>query len=191
MQPVIRHSFVSFLRNAKPKVSASFQECGDSGTWTIQVHELSRRAVDCGLFSPRSPNILAAKSNASSRRSAILHMYVFYRPPKCSSFLNNFEVTLSNLSLEQEKYILGDFNICTINKSSSLFRSYRSVLNMFNLKQLISNPTRVTNNSSSILDHIICNTQEKICQSGTIPVGISDHCVIFCTRKINNRVGQM
>ena len=32
MQPVIRHSF---LRNAKPKVSASFQECGDSGTWTI------------------------------------------------------------------------------------------------------------------------------------------------------------
>ena len=47
---------------------------------------------------------------------------------------------------------------------------------MFNLKQLISNPTRVTNNYSSILDHIICNT------------GISDHCVICCTRKINNRV---
>ena len=39
MQPVIliRHSFVSFPRNAKPKVSASFQECGDSGTWTIHV----------------------------------------------------------------------------------------------------------------------------------------------------------
>ena len=35
MQPVIRHSCVSFPRNAKPKVSASFQECGDSGTWTI------------------------------------------------------------------------------------------------------------------------------------------------------------
>ena len=36
MQPVIRHSFVSFPRNAKPKVSESFQECGDSGvTWTI------------------------------------------------------------------------------------------------------------------------------------------------------------
>ena len=36
MQPVICHSFVSFPRNAKPKVSASFQECGDSGTWTIR-----------------------------------------------------------------------------------------------------------------------------------------------------------
>ena len=32
MQPVIRHSFVSFPRNAKPNVSASFKECGDSGT---------------------------------------------------------------------------------------------------------------------------------------------------------------
>ena len=36
MQPVIRHSFVRFPRNAKPKVSASFQECGDSGTWTME-----------------------------------------------------------------------------------------------------------------------------------------------------------
>ena len=38
MQPVIRHSFVCFPRNAKPKASASFQfqECGDSGT--LHVH---------------------------------------------------------------------------------------------------------------------------------------------------------
>ena len=42
MQPVIRHSFVSFPRNAKPKVSASFQECGDSDIWTI-LHQCIRR----------------------------------------------------------------------------------------------------------------------------------------------------
>ena len=39
MQPVIRHSFVSFLRNAKPKVSASFHECGELRTWTILKSE--------------------------------------------------------------------------------------------------------------------------------------------------------
>ena len=32
MQPVIRRSFVSFPRNAKPKVSASFHECGELRT---------------------------------------------------------------------------------------------------------------------------------------------------------------
>ena len=34
MQPAIRHSFVSFPRNAKPKVCASFHECGELRTWT-------------------------------------------------------------------------------------------------------------------------------------------------------------
>ena len=38
MQPVIRHSFVSFPRNAKPKVSVSFHECGELRTWTICIY---------------------------------------------------------------------------------------------------------------------------------------------------------
>ena len=29
--------------------------------------------------------------------------------------------------------------------------------------------------SSSFIDHILCNTNEKHCQSGVIEIGISDH----------------
>ena len=43
MQPVICDSFVSFPRNAKPKVSASFHECGKLRT---------ERYIDDNLKSP-------------------------------------------------------------------------------------------------------------------------------------------
>ena len=40
-------------------------------------------------------------------------------------------------------------------------------------------------NTSSLIDHIITNSSEKIFQSGIIiDCGISDHQLIFCTRKL-------
>ena len=51
--------------------------------------------------------------------------------------------------------------------------------------QLIDTPTRVTNNSSSLIDHIYTNDTRKISQSGVIESGISDHFITYCTRKID------
>ena len=61
---------------------------------------------------------------------------------------------------------------------------YKKCCQIF-LKQLLSCPTRVTFNTSSLIDHIITNSSEKIFQSGIIiDCGISDHKLIFCTRKL-------
>ena len=60
-------------------------------------------------------------------------------------------------------------------------------LRMFNLTQLINEATRVTSNSSSLTDHILSNSCEKICQSGTISIGFSDHILTYMTRKIVKR----
>ena len=51
------------------------------------------------------------------------------------------------------------------------------------MKQLIKCPTRVTCNSSSILDHFLASFPDRVSQSGVIDVGISDHQLIYCTRK--------
>ena len=106
-----------------------------------------------------------------------------YRPPKQNDFLEHFEELLLNIRTDQETYILGDFNICCLQKKSSANKSYFNVLRLFNFNQLIEEPTRVTTSSSSLIDHILCNTKEKVCQYGTIPVGLSDHFLTFCTRK--------
>ena len=45
-------------------------------------------------------------------------------------------------------------------------------------------PTRITKNKSSLLDHVLTNSIERILQSGVIDIGVSNHQLIYCTRKV-------
>jgi hypothetical protein len=106
-----------------------------------------------------------------------------YHPHPKGDFLLIFEETLAKIRLDSEVVILGDFNICLL-KASALSKKYLDLLNLFGLKNLINEPTRITSSTSSAIDHISCNISDKICQSGTIDVGLSDHLLIYCTRKV-------
>ena len=57
-------------------------------------------------------------------------------------------------------------------------------LNSVGLLQLITDATRITPKSSSIIDLIFVSKPDKIQQSGVLPVGFSDHMIIFCTCKL-------
>jgi len=61
---------------------------------------------------------------------------------------------------------------------------YKEFFQTFSLTEIIKEPTRITCTSSSLLDHILTNSSEKISQQGIIDVGLSDHQLIYCTRKI-------
>ena len=63
-----------------------------------------------------------------------------------------------------------------------MYRKYEQLLRIFNLKQIINDPTRITENTASVVDHILCS-HEKIFQSSVVPVGVSDHFLTFCTRR--------
>ena len=54
----------------------------------------------------------------------------------------------------------------------------------FFMTEIIRDPTRITSTTSSLLDHILRNAEKKISQKGVIDVGLSDHLLIYCTRKI-------
>ena len=86
------------------------------------------------------------------------------------------------LDNNNEVFILGDFNICML-KNSRLKEKYIKLLESNNFKQIITSPTRETKSSSSLIDHICTNSSEKVSQSGVIESGLSDHFIIFCTRK--------
>ena len=55
---------------------------------------------------------------------------------------------------------------------------------MFGLKQLTESPTRITCSSSSIIDQIPGSFPDRVTQRRTLNVGLSDHQLIYCTRKI-------
>ena len=57
-------------------------------------------------------------------------------------------------------------------------------MNLNGFKQLINLPTRTTQTTSSLIDHVLSSKVDHISQSGVIDLGISDHSLIYCTRKI-------
>ena len=54
---------------------------------------------------------------------------------------------------------------------------------MFGFTQLIKSPTRITCNSTSLIDHMLASLPNRISQEGEINVGLSDHQLIYYTRK--------
>ena len=85
-------------------------------------------------------------------------------------------------------HILGDLNINLINNQKHTpngIKRYQEFCSLHGLKQLISSPTRITDNSSSLLDHVLTNSTDRISQSGVVDTGLSDYQLIYCTRKVN------
>ena len=52
------------------------------------------------------------------------------------------------------------------------------------LTQLIKDPTRITPQTSSLLDIIMISSSSKVKKSGVRDVGISDHSMIYCILKL-------
>ena len=111
-----------------------------------------------------------------------------YRPPNDSSFIHKFESALSNVEPEKEWFILGDFNIDMLKHGSSLLSHYSEILSLFGCEQVIDVPTRITPNSSSLIDHVVTNVKDLVQESGIINIGFSDHLVTYCTRKLQKSI---
>ena len=47
-------------------------------------------------------------------------------------------------------------------------KKYAQICSTLGLKQLIKHPTRITCHTSTLIDHIITNREEKVTQSGVI-----------------------
>ena len=99
------------------------------------------------------------------------------------------EKVLSYLDKEDKEIILlGDTN-CDLtitapdHPAGNNSKHIRSLYELFSLKQLIEEPTRVTLTSSSINDHIATTSARNIIESGVHKVSMSDHYMIFCVRK--------
>ena len=108
---------------------------------------------------------------------------VCYRPPTKN---NSYELleTACNECNDLKKYeliLLGDFNT---NVRNALVDFLTNFNRLFGLKQLISEPTRSCPTSESTINLIMVSDHEKISQSGIIDIGLSDHTVIYCTRKL-------
>ena len=54
------------------------------------------------------------------------------------------------------------------------------------LTQLIKDPTRITPQTTSLLDIIMISSSSKVKRSGIRDIGISDHSMIYCILKLRD-----
>ena len=100
-------------------------------------------------------------------------------------FVSLKEVLSSCTNLfRQECYILGDFNTDILAEKSVLKKDFENFLRIFDLKQIITEPTRVTDTSETAIDLICTSDVANVSQSGVLPWKLSEHNVILCTRKL-------
>lgn len=109
---------------------------------------------------------------------------VVYRPPNScvNSFLEKFETIFSSLTHDHKGVIaiVGDINIDT---HSAMHRSYEYLLRSFDFHNLITEPTRVTASSATLLDHALSNRTSGV-TAGVYSQAICDHLPIFI--KVNS-----
>ena len=64
-------------------------------------------------------------------------------------------------------------------------RNYHLFCTMFGLEQIIKSPTGITWRNTSLIDHILASIPSWVSQHDVINISVTDHQLIYCTRKIN------
>ena len=107
----------------------------------------------------------------------------YYRPPNSNiEYQNLIETTISQaISTGKEVYVLGDlnYNMLCVRKAQFV----RQLCIQHNL-QVIESTTRITENSSSLLDIVLTNNPQNVKESRVISHGLSDHSFICIVRKL-------
>ena len=112
-----------------------------------------------------------------------------YRPPNVySDWIDLFEEELSLAQTTGLEFILmGDFNI---DINTCMNSKWSHLVQLFDLTQLITEPTRVTQTSSTLIDHVYTINPATIAESFVSQISLSDHFPVCFTRKMNHKLSK-
>lgn len=95
-----------------------------------------------------------------------------------SIWLECLENLLGHITTNWDGMIIltGDMNIDLLGDRDTIATQYCTLLDIFGLKQMVSEPTRLTRTTRTLIDHIVTNMPSRVTHTGVIPCGIvSDH----------------
>ena len=103
-----------------------------------------------------------------------------YRSPsrKAETFNSLLDSVLYKINRHCKKHIIiaGDFNMDLIKyESTEEFQDLINIMANHGFVQIISRPTRITDTSATLLDHVYTNNVEKTISSNVITLDLSDH----------------
>ncbi len=88
-----------------------------------------------------------------------------YRPPDqdCAQFILELDDSLSKINLDKcELILLGDFNVYQYNGSKQSKQKLMNFARSVDMSQIITEPTRITSTTRSLIDLVFVNNQHRI-----------------------------
>ena len=117
-------------------------------------------------------------------RKRVILLGNIYRPPKAGKeVLDSVSHMLDIMATEKKVILMGDMNINLLKSKSSQADELLLITEDDGLTQLISEPTRITDHSQSLIDVLFCSNDNLISEAGATAVTSSDHLMIYgeCT----------
>ena len=109
-----------------------------------------------------------------------------YRPPrgKIENFINllTAQIDLLDTFRSKELHIMGDMNIDLLTNDADT-KTMHKFIKLIGCQQLVTKPTRTNEKTSTLLDLVITNS-DHIVNVGNKTLNISDHDMIYITRKM-------
>ena len=125
--------------NSREGVLIYFKETLQRIEYEINVNDLEMLWLECTV---KSQKILIS---------------CLYQPPRNkATFLNKFDQIMSKVNEKRTNFIiLGDLNIDLIGEANSAIIQFNLLLKKHQLCNIIKQPTRITETSATLIDHII------------------------------------
>ena len=113
---------------------------------------------------------------------------VMYRPPDDNNFFNVINTILERAWLKSSNiFLFGDLN-CDYSDCRNTNRAkLQCIFNSVNMHNVITNPTRSTMESSTLIDLIVTTRIDLVSTMGVFPLGISDHDLIYATLRLKSK----
>ena len=117
-------------------------------------------------------------SAAVSTAAGPVWIGLYCRPPSSLHSLTELEAVFAkqNLAIYSHAILLGDFNIDLLHHDNLLSLELIGVTSIFGLLHIITEATRTTTSSRSLIDHLYASSSSLIHSSCVLPLlGSSDH----------------
>ena len=118
---------------------------------------------------------------------------VIYRKPNTNieQFQNSLLGVLENMNIRRSNVVLiGDYNTDLSRTGMPKISEFLSAIECTGMRQIVSSPTRMTNLTLSLNDHVYTNVHHYAIHSGVIETDISHHFPIFVIFKGQNGSGK-
>ena len=189
----------------KPILQAPARSSGKGGGLAIYVNKKLAAPSDMDIKTfascnsdPMQGEFLTIEIKLQNRKNLIICN--MYRSPSgvLDKFLEKLDRTLQQLSTNRYRnkqiVFVSDSNVDILKFGH--FENATRLVDIFSehgFAPLISRPTRITNHSASLIDHIFSNNCHTITQSGIITENLSDHLAVYVNilldpNKLNHKI---